>query len=234
MRINMPVACASLALAVALGTAVTRSTVVAAETAVVVPAPVYRAPAPQGIQTAVFAGGCFWGVQGVYQHVKGVRSAVAGYAGGTAVTARYDRVSTGRTRHAEAVRIAYDPAQVSYGTLLQIFFSVVADPTTLNVQGPDRGPQYRTAIFPRTPEQRTVARHYIEQLATAGIWPRPIVTRIEAGRFFRAEAYHQDFLVRQPRHPYIQAHDMPKIAALKRLFPAQYREKVVLAGGSAG
>lgn len=179
--------------------------------------------------TAILAGGCFWGVQGVFQHVQGVTSAVSGYAGGTRATAEYEKVSSGATRHAEAVRITYDPRVVSYGTLLHIFFAVVADPTTLNYQGPDRGAQYRTAIMPTTPDQQRVAAAYIAQLKQSGAWKRPIVTRIEPMRsFYPAEAYHQDFLARKPDYPYIVYNDLPKVAALKRAFPSRWRDQPVL------
>lgn len=187
------------------------------------PAPKVDVPASQGLQSAVFAGGCFWGVEGVFERVRGVRSVVSGYAGGSAADASYDKVGSGRTRHAEAVRIVYDPRQVSYGTLLRIFFAVAHDPTQLNRQGPDRGPQYRSAIFPQNAEQDRAAKAYIAQLGQARAYPRPIVTKIERGAFHKAEAYHQDFMRRNPAHPYILAHDRPKVAALKRQFPALYR-----------
>ena len=228
MRFNLPAALGCLALIFAVSVAVTRSAELMAEGPVIVPAPSYQAPASKGLETAVFAGGCFWGVQGVFAHVTGVRSAVSGYAGGDAKTARYQQVGTGRTGHAEAVRIVFDPTQVSYADLLRIYFSVVADPTTLNYQGPDSGTQYRTAIFPTTLEQKVMAQRYIGQLEKAGIWHNPIVTRVEAGAFYPAEAYHQDFLMRNPDHPYIRINDLPKISALKRLFPGEYRAKPVL------
>ena len=177
----------------------------------------------KGTQTAVFAGGCFWGVEGVFEHVKGVISAESGYAGGTKASADYDVVSGGRTGHAEAVRIKYNPAIVSYNELLHIFFSVTHDPTQLNRQGPDTGKQYRTAIFPTSPAQSKAASTYIAQLGKAGYWKRPIVTKIEALSFFPAETYHQDFMVKNPTHPYINAWDKPKVANLKRLFPNRYR-----------
>ena len=232
MRFNLPAALGCLALIFAVSVAVTRSAELMAEGPVIVPAPSYQAPASKGLETAVFAGGCFWGVQGVFAHVTGVRSAVSGYAGGDAKTARYQQVGTGRTGHAEAVRIVFDPTQVSYADLLRIYFSVVADPTTLNYQGPDSGPQYRTAIFPTTLEQKVMAQRYIGQLEKAGIWHNPIVTRVEAGGFYPAEAYHQDFLTRNPNHPYIRINDLPKISALKRLFPGEYRAKPVLVNAS--
>jgi peptide-methionine (S)-S-oxide reductase len=211
------------------GVVAMRSSEVSAEPAVRVPPPAADVAAQPGTATAVFAGGCFWGVQGVFQHVKGVTRAVSGYAGGTRQTATYEEVSSGATGHAEAVKVSYDPSQVSYGTLMQIFFSVVADPTTLNYQGPDHGTQYRTAIFPTTPEQKIAAERYIAQLGASGVWKKPIVTKVEALRgFYPAEAYHQDFLVRKPDYPYIRFHDLPKVAALKAMFPARYSSKPVL------
>lgn len=187
------------------------------------PAPKVDVPASAGLQTAVLAGGCFWGVEGVFERVKGVRSVVSGYAGGSTGDANYNRVASGRTSHAEAVRIVYDPRQVSYGTLLRIFFSVAHDPTQLNRQGPDQGAQYRSAIFPQSTAQDRAARAYIGQLNEARAYPRPIVTRIERGAFHKAEAYHQDFMRKHPAHPYILAHDRPKVAALKRQVPGLYR-----------
>ncbi|MGE3744708.1 MAG: peptide-methionine (S)-S-oxide reductase MsrA [Sphingomonadaceae bacterium] len=232
MKVTWPAILGCLALLLAFGTATIRSSELMAEGPVVVPAPAFQAPTPKGLQTAVFAGGCFWGVQGVFAHVKGVRSVVSGYAGGDAKTAKYQMVGSGRTGHAEAVKIVYDPAEVRYGELLQILFSVVADPTTLNYQGPDRGPQYRTAIFPATLEQKVTAQRYIAQLDKAAIWRKPIVTRIESGAFYPAETYHQDFLTRNPDNAYIKAHDLPKVSALKRLFPEQYRSRPVLVRAS--
>jgi peptide-methionine (S)-S-oxide reductase len=180
------------------------------------------APAKE-LQTAVLAGGCFWGLEGVFERVKGVREVVSGYAGGTARDASYEMVSSERTRHAEAVRIRFDPAQVSYATLLRIYFSVTTDPTQLNRQGPDAGPSYRSAIFPQNGEQERVARAYIAQLSQAKVYGRPIVTKIERGAFYPAESYHQDFMRKNPGHPYIVAHDVPKVQALKKLFPNLYR-----------
>ena len=191
--------------------------------AIVVPAPKADVPAAKGLQTAVLAGGCFWGVEAVFERVKGVRDVVSGYAGGSADDASYDKVSSEATRHAEVVRISYDPAQVSYGQLLRVYFSVAHDPTQLNRQGPDVGPSYRSAIFPQNAAQKQVAQAYIAELGAARVYGRPIVTRIESGRFYPAEAYHQDFMKRNPRHPYILAHDVPKVAALKRKFPEIYR-----------
>ncbi len=183
---------------------------------------------PKKLQVAVFAGGCFWGVEGVFSHVKGVTSAVSGYHGGRAGDGTYAAVSSGKTGHAEAVRVVYDPAQVRYDQLLQIFFSVVADPTTLNRQGPDHGPQYRSALIPLDAEQAAVARAYLAQLKLSGLWARPLVTRIESyRRFIPAEAEHQDFMVRNPQNGYILRWDAPKVAALKTAFPALYRAAFV-------
>ena len=180
-------------------------------------------------ETAVFAGGCFWGVQGVFQHVQGVTNAVSGYAGGAAATARYDEIGSGRTGHAESVRISYDPRQVSYGKLLQIYFSVAHDPTELNRQGPDTGTQYRSTVFPEHAEQARVANAYIAQLSQARTFGKPLATTVEPLRpFYPAEAYHQDFLVRHPTHGYIVVNDLPKVADLKRLFPESYRDEPVL------
>ena len=180
---------------------------------------------------AVLAAGCFWGVQGVYQHVTGVTSAVYGYAGGEERTAQYDMVGTGRTGHAESVRVVYDPRVISYGRILQIFFSVAHDPTELNRQGPDEGPQYRSAIFPANDEQARVAKAYIQQLNAAHIFGADLATTIEPGRaFYRAEDYHQDFLEQHPSYPYIAVNDLPKISDLKRLFPDIYRARPVLVG----
>jgi len=213
----------------------TRSPAVSAPPSVA-PGPIARIAAPaydpadgSDTATAVLAGGCFWGVQGVFQHVKGVTGAVSGYAGGKRRTAHYEAVGGGDTGHAEAVRITYDPRVVSYGTLLHIYFAVVADPTTLNAQGPDRGTQYRTAIMPETPAQKQVAERYIAQLDASGAWKRPIVTKVEPMRgFFPAEAYHHDYLARKPDYPYIVYNDLPKVEALKRAFPSRWRDQPVL------
>jgi len=193
----------------------------------ILPAPAVDVqPGTRSTEVAILAGGCFWGVQGVYQHVKGVTSAVSGYAGGDERTADYDKVSSGRTAHAESVRIVFDPRVITYGRVLQIFFSVAHDPTELNRQGPDEGPQYRSTVFPANAEQARVARAYIQQLNDARVFPATIVTTIEEGReFHRAEDYHQDFLERNPSHPYIVVNDLPKIAALKRSFAEFYRAK---------
>lgn len=196
----------------------------ASERAVLAPVPARAANEAAGLRTAIFAGGCFWGVEGVFSHVRGVHSAVTGYHGGTGTRARYDLVSSGRTGHAEAVRVTYDPAVVRYDQLLRIFFSVVADPTTLNRQGPDEGLQYRSALVPLGSEQQAVASAYLAQLATSRLWDAPIVTRIEQHlRFYPAEDEHQDFMARNPRHPYILAWDVAKVEALKRLFPQHYK-----------
>jgi peptide-methionine (S)-S-oxide reductase len=186
-------------------------------------------------EVAVLAGGCFWGVQGVFQHVKGVLGAVSGYAGGEAATAEYETVSTGSTGHAESVQVTYDPSRITYGRLLQIYFSVAHDPTELNRQGPDVGTQYRSAIFPTTPEQQKIAAAYKAQLDGAHVFGAAIVTVIEPGRtFYRAEGYHQDFLALHPDHPYIVFNDLPKIADLQRLFPDLYRAQPVLVAAGAG
>lgn len=185
--------------------------------------------AAAGLRTAVFAGGCFWGVQGVFQHVTGVTNAVSGYAGGTEETAHYNMIGRGNTGHAEAVSITYDPAQISYGDLLQIFFSVAHDPTQLNRQGPDVGTQYRTAIFPQDEEQAAVARAYIDQLNRTRLYDAAIVTTIEPGQtFYPAEDYHQDYLFNNPTQPYIVYNDLPKIEHLRRLFPGVWRDDPVL------
>jgi len=196
----------------------------AAERTVQAPLAVRQANEPAGLKTAIFAGGCFWGVEGVFSHVTGVTSAVSGYHGGSRGNARYDRVSEGTTGHAEAVRITYDPAVIRYDQLLQIFFSVVADPTQLNRQGPDVGTQYRTAIVPVTEEQRLVASAYLAQLRASALWRDPIVTQIEAlRRFYPAESEHQDFMLANPRHRYILRWDAPKVQALRRQFPRNYK-----------
>jgi peptide-methionine (S)-S-oxide reductase len=175
--------------------------------------------------TAVFAGGCFWGVEAVFEHVKGVKSAVSGYAGGSVANPSYELVSTGDTGHAESVQVIYDPSQVSYGKLLQVFFSVAHDPTQLNRQGPDHGTQYRSAIFYNTPQQQRVAEAYVKQLTAAKTFSRPIVTQVaKLSAFYPAEAYHQDYLAHHPNQLYIVINDQPKVAALKKQFPAEYRD----------
>ncbi|QNQ09197.1 peptide-methionine (S)-S-oxide reductase MsrA [Sphingomonas alpina] len=194
-----------------------------AERAVPIPAAVQDVPRANGLQTAVLAGGCFWGMEAVFEHVKGVRNVTAGYAGGSAATATYDQVSTETTRHAEAVKIVYDPAQISYGTLLRVYFSIAHNPTELNRQGPDTGPSYRSAIFPQNAAQKSVAAAYIAQLGAAKLFPKPIVTKLEGGGFFPAEAYHQNFFDRNPTHPYIVNIDKPKLAAFRAGFPSLAR-----------
>jgi peptide-methionine (S)-S-oxide reductase len=208
----------------------------AAESARSIPPPVLDEPAsPQATsEVAVLAGGCFWGVQGLFQHVEGVTSAVSGYAGGGADTARYEMVGTNTTGHAESVRVTFDRLRISYGRILQIYFSVAHDPTELNRQGPDVGTQYRSAIFPTNSEQTHLAEAYIAQLNQAHVFDAPVVTKIEAGRdFYPAEDYHQDFLARNPRYPYIVINDLPKIENLKRLFPDLYRATPVLVAAAA-
>jgi peptide-methionine (S)-S-oxide reductase len=200
-----------------------------AEDAVVIPPPALDETTHAQSATAVFAGGCFWGVQGVFQHVKGVKNAVSGYAGGAANTAQYERVSNGNTGHAESVEVTFDPSQVSYGTLLQIYFSVAHNPTELNRQGPDTGTQYRSAIFTKSAEQQRVAQAYIAQLDAAHAFDKPIVTKLETfNGFYPAEEEHQDFLTEHPTYPYIVINDLPKVAQLKLLYPNRYQEQPVL------
>ncbi|WP_432217668.1 peptide-methionine (S)-S-oxide reductase MsrA [Pseudomonas kribbensis] len=200
-----------------------------AEEGVAIPPPALDESTQAHSETAVFAGGCFWGVQGVFQHVKGVQKAVSGYAGGAANTAEYERVSEGDTGHAESVQVTFDPTQVSYGSLLQIYFSVAHNPTELNRQGPDSGTQYRSALFPVNADQQRVAQAYIAQLDAAHAYSKPIVTRLESyNGFYPAEDYHQDFLTEHPTYPYIVINDLPKVAQLKQLFAERYQEKPVL------
>jgi len=188
------------------------------------PAATRVAKEEKGLKTAVFAGGCFWGVEGVFSHVKGVTSAVSGFHGGNAAGAKYDVVVSGVTNHAESVKITYDPSVVRYDQLLRIFFSVVADPTLKNRQGPDTGAHYRSAIVPMNTEQAAVAKAYLAQLGKSGVWSKPIVTQIESYKaFYPAESYHQDFMANNPRHGYIVRWDAPKVAALKTMFPTMYR-----------
>jgi peptide-methionine (S)-S-oxide reductase len=206
----------------------------AGEMAVLAPEPAFDPPAAEaGLQAMVVAGGCFWGVQGVFQHVKGVQQAVSGYAGGTTANPGYEDVSNGDTGHAESVKITYDPTKISYGELLRIFFSVAHDPTELNYQGPDHGTQYRSNIFFTDATQQKVAEAYIEQLTAAKVYREPIVTRVDALQaFYPAEDYHQDFLTRHPNYPYIVINDLPKIANLKRLFPSEFGDTPVLVAGT--
>lgn len=186
----------------------------------IVPPAAVQAHEKPGLKTALFAGGCFWGMEAVFSHVQGVTSVVSGYEGGAKVDARYDRVSQGDTGHAESVRITYDPATIRYDQLLQVFFGVASDPTQLNRQGPDTGTQYRNAIIPLSAEQRRVTAGYLAQLKVLNLWQRPIVTAVEPDRgFMPAEEYHQDFALKNPDHGYIRRWDMPKVAALQRLFP---------------
>ena len=197
----------------------------AAERTVVVP-PAAVDIKPTGTQAvAVLAGGCFWGMEAVFSHLKGVQLVTSGYAGGDKASANYDSVSSETTKHAEAVRIVYDPAKISYGTLLRVYFSVAHNPTEVNRQGPDTGLSYRSAIFPQTPDQVRVARAYIAQLNAAKSWGGPLATHIEGGSFFPAESYHQDFAVRNPDHGYIRTFDAPKLTALQKSFPVLWSAK---------
>ena len=217
-RFAVWLAAGSLALSACAGPAT------AAEEPVNAPAATRIANEAKGLKTAVFAGGCFWGVEGVFSHVKGVTSAVSGFHGGTAASAKYDIITSGGTDHAESVKVTYDPAVVRYDQLLRIFFSVVTDPTLKNRQGPDVGAHYRSAIVPLSAEQSAVAKAYIAQLGKTGLWSKPIVTKIEPYKaFYPAEGYHQDFMANNPRHGYIVRWDAPKVAALKTMFPTFYR-----------
>ncbi len=197
----------------------------AAEPTVLAPMPAVDAAPVGNSATAVLAGGCFWGMEAVFSHLNGVTSVVSGYAGGTAADANYAKVSTETTRHAEAIRITYDPRKISYATLLRVYFSVAHNPTQLNRQGPDTGASYRSAVFAQTPDQTRVARAYIAQIGKSGVWGAPVVTRIESGRFYNAETYHQDFAFKNPNHGYIRMWDAPKVAALKKTFPALWVAK---------
>jgi peptide-methionine (S)-S-oxide reductase len=214
-----------LLLAAALGIAGASCTAPAAAGSVIAaPAAERQSKESGGLKTAIFAGGCFWGVEAVFSHVKGVTSAVSGYHGGSARSAKYALVSAGATDHAEAVKVTYDPTIVRYDELMQMFFSVIADPTLRNRQGPDIGAHYRTALVPTSAEQDAVAKAYLAQMKASGLWKRPIVTAIERARaFYPAEAYHQDFALKNPDHGYIRRWDAPKVAALKRLYPRFYR-----------
>jgi len=196
--------------------------------AATLPDPAVDTPAAstKGVETAVLAGGCFWGVEAVFEHLKGVTQVVSGYSGGTSESAKYNVVSSGATAHAEAVRISYDPSRITYGQLLKVFFSVAHDPTQLNRQGPDTGKQYRSAIFYANDEQKKVAQAYVAQLNAAKTFPRPVVTEIAPLKaFYEAEAYHQDYAARNPTQPYIVAHDLPKVANLQQRFPDLYVRK---------
>jgi peptide-methionine (S)-S-oxide reductase len=228
-----PLAIFGVTAPLALAWGLAASGALAQEAPVEIPQPALDATHEEDIVTAVFAGGCFWGVQGVFQHVVGVESAVSGYTGGMAETATYELTSSGTTGHAEAVLVTYDPEVVSYGDLLHIFFSVAHNPTQLNYQGPDHGTQYRSALFPMDDEQRQVAEAYIAQLDATHFFEGPIVTTIEPGTtFYPAEAYHQDYLTLHPDQPYIVHHDLPKIEALEQLFPAEFQAEPVLVGAS--
>lgn len=212
------------AFAALLLSAACQSAPASAEGAVDAPAAKLAAHEAGGLKQAIFAGGCFWGIEAVFSHVRGVTSAVSGFHGGNGDTASYERVSDGDTGHAEAVLVTYDPARVRYDQLLQVFFSVGADPTELNRQGPDSGTQYRSALVPMNDEQRRVAGAYLAQLAQAHVWRQPIVTRIEPVKhFYPAEKYHQDFMLRNPKHPYIVYWDAPKVEALKVRFPTLWQ-----------
>ena len=194
-------------------------------TPVIIPDPILDAPlaTTRGEQTAVLAGGCFWGIEAVFEHVKGVTNVTSGYSGGTAKSANYEMVSRGETGHAESVRITYDPSQISYGQLLKIFFAVAHDPTELNRQGPDTGTQYRSAIFYSSEEQKRIALAYINQLNQAKVFERPIVTEVTAlNSYNQAEAYHQDYAARHPNNTYIVINDLPKVEELRRQFPNLY------------
>ena len=195
----------------------------AADGVVTAPAPKFAEPVSGHSETAIFAGGCFWGVQGVFAHVKGVTATTAGYTGGKAATAAYETVSGGDTGHAESVKVVFDPTKVNYADLLRIYFSVVADPTQVDRQGPDEGTQYRSALFPQSLAQAKVARAYIAQLSAAHVYRQPIATKLEqAPGFYPAEAYHQNFMAQNPDYPYIVVNDRPKVEALKRIFPQSY------------
>ncbi|HEY4317948.1 MAG TPA: peptide-methionine (S)-S-oxide reductase MsrA [Herbaspirillum sp.] len=227
MMLNRMMMRQGLAALLAMAAVAGSAPVMAAEATTVIAPPQVNSPKAKGpLQTAVFAGGCFWGVQGVFEHVRGVRQVISGYAGGEKNTAQYETVSGGSTGHAESVQITFDPAEVSYGELLQVFFSVAHDPTQLNRQGPDSGTQYRSNIFTVDDSQKNIAQAYIAQLDRAHAFPARIATKVDALKgFYPAEAYHQDFLLHNPTYPYIVYNDLPKIDNLKRIFPAQYNEK---------
>jgi len=229
IRLSRWIGRAALALLCAILGYQVLTTAFASEESVVVPGPALDNPKAAGpTQTAVLAGGCFWGVHGVYQHVRGAREVLSGYSGGTKATADYETVSRGESGHAESVEIRFDPKELSYGEILQIFFSVAHDPTQLNRQGPDVGTQYRSAIFYADESQKRIAAAYIAQLDRAKVFRRPIATKLERlTAFYPAEAYHQDFLLKNPSYPYIVVHDLPKIASLKKVFPASYRDQPV-------
>ena len=226
-----PLRLAALFGAVGAGVMLWRAPLLGAEAPVVIAPPAVDNPKSSGpMQTAVLSGGCFWGVQGVFQHVRGVKNVIAGYAGGEKATAQYETVSSGTTGHAESVQITFDPAVISYGQLLQIAFSVVHDPTQLNRQGPDSGTQYRSEIFYADESQKRIAQAYISQLEQSHAFARPIVTRVDPLKgFYPAERYHQDYLINNPTQPYIAIYDLPKIQNFRRTFPELYSGQPVLA-----
>lgn len=227
MRTSL-LALATVAVSCSLAVLLARGRTPAAAGTTPVPAAAFDEPlaASSGTETTVVAGGCFWGIQAVFQHVKGVISATSGYAGGTAQTAQYEIVSSGRTGHAESVKVIYDPSQISYGQLLKIFFTVAHDPTLVNEQGPDVGPQYRSALFVADEKQRRIAKAYVDQLDAAKVFRRRIATTVDAGRtFYEAEAYHQNYFTRHPLEPYILVNDRPKVDALRRQFPDLYVDR---------
>jgi peptide-methionine (S)-S-oxide reductase len=231
MKLRAPLWSAAVLALGAIGVLVWHSPLFGAEAPVVIAPPKVDNPKTAGpLQTAVLAGGCFWGVQGVYEHVRGVRKVIAGYAGGDRATAQYETVSSGTTGHAESVKIIFDPAEISYGQILQIAFSVVHDPTQLNRQGPDVGSQYRSAVFYADDGQKRIAEAYINQLDQSHAFSRPIVTRVDPLKgFYAAEDYHQDYLIHNPTVPYIAYFDIPKIENFKRTFPELYSGQPVLA-----
>jgi peptide-methionine (S)-S-oxide reductase len=216
-----------VSVAAAIGCGVANSSSIVTGLKDIAPTPEARTDAPiKGLQTAIFAGGCFWGVEAVFEHVKGVTDVKSGYAGGDAKTANYDKVSEGKTEHAEAVKVTYDPAKVSYVQLLTVFFSVAHDPTELNRQGPDTGTQYRSAIFYANDEQQKLAQDNVQAIDKSKVFSKPVVTQIvPLKEFFEAEAYHQDYLVHHPDQPYIVINDAPKVADLKKRFPELYEDK---------
>jgi peptide-methionine (S)-S-oxide reductase len=224
----------ALALGLAAAFIVAQSRPLAAATPVVATTAVGAAQPAVALQTAVLSGGCFWGVQGVFEHVRGVHKVISGYAGGSQATAQYETVSSGVTGHAESVQISFDPAEVSYAELLQVFFAVAHDPTQLNRQGPDTGTQYRSEIFYGDEMQRKTATDYIEQLNASHVYPRPIVTRVDPLKgFYAAEGYHQDYLIHNPKSAYIYYNDLPKIENLKRVLPDFYRAQAVTVASSS-
>jgi peptide-methionine (S)-S-oxide reductase len=229
-KLGIPRLTALLGVAV-MGVLLWNSPLFGAEAPVIIPPPAVDNPKAAGpVQTAVLAGGCFWGVQAVFEHVRGVRKAIAGYAGGERSTADYARVGTGSTGHAESVKIIFDPAKISYGQILQIAFSVVHDPTQLNRQGPDVGPQYRSVIFYADDDQKRIAQAYIAQLDQAHVFARSIVTQVDPLKgFYEAEGYHQDYLIHNPTNLYIATYDVPKVENFKRTFPELYSGQPVLA-----